>query len=79
MAFQTVILLALACAISAQTAKKIVLTNDDGWCHKSNLYDVHRPHYHNIGWAVAQIRAQNDALKAAGYNVRRPLIFLLDL
>ncbi len=21
------------------------------------------------GWAVAQIRAQNDALKAAGYNV----------
>lgn len=48
------------------------MTNDDGWCHKSNLYDVHRPHYHNIGWAVAQIRAQNDALKAAGYNVRPP-------
>lgn len=22
------------------------------------------------GWAVAQIRAQNDALKAAGFNVR---------
>ncbi|KAJ7822461.1 survival protein sure-like phosphatase/nucleotidase [Mycena leptocephala] len=50
MAFQTVILLALAFVVSAQTAKKIVLTNDDGW-------------------AVAQIRAQNDALKAAGYNV----------
>jgi len=41
---------ALACAASAQTGKKILLTNDDGW-------------------AVAQIRAQNDALKAAGYNV----------
>ncbi|KAJ7260903.1 sure-like protein [Mycena haematopus] len=43
-------LVALACAVSAQTANKIVLTNDDGW-------------------AVAQIRAQNDALNAAGYNV----------
>ncbi|KAF7345084.1 Survival protein sure-like phosphatase/nucleotidase [Mycena venus] len=68
MAFQTVFLAALACAVAAQTANKIVLTNDDGW-------------------AVAQIRAQNDALKviifvealslltpllcqkAAGYNV----------
>ncbi|KAJ7353698.1 survival protein sure-like phosphatase/nucleotidase [Mycena albidolilacea] len=45
-----VILVALACAVSAQTTSKIVLTNDDGW-------------------AVAQIRAQNDALKSAGYNV----------
>ncbi|KAJ7147296.1 survival protein sure-like phosphatase/nucleotidase [Mycena filopes] len=44
------VLLALACAAAAQTAKKIVLTNDDGW-------------------AVAQIRAQNNALKAAGYDV----------
>ncbi|KAJ6542726.1 sure-like protein [Mycena capillaripes] len=50
MAFQAFILIALACAVSSQTANKIVLTNDDGW-------------------AVAQIRAQNDALKAAGYNV----------
>ncbi|KAJ7789559.1 sure-like protein [Mycena olivaceomarginata] len=45
-----VILVALVCAVSAQTTSKIVLTNDDGW-------------------AVAQIRAQNDALKSAGYNV----------
>ncbi|KAF7373322.1 Acid phosphatase [Mycena sanguinolenta] len=43
-------LVGLACTVSAQTANKIVLTNDDGW-------------------AVAQIRAQNDALTTAGYNV----------
>ncbi|KAJ7717585.1 survival protein sure-like phosphatase/nucleotidase [Mycena metata] len=46
----TVVLLALASANLAQTAKNLVLTNDDGW-------------------AVAQIRAQDDALNAAGYNV----------
>ncbi|KAJ7145810.1 sure-like protein [Mycena epipterygia] len=45
-----IILLSLACAVSAQNGTKIVLTNDDGW-------------------AVALVRAQNDALKAAGYNV----------
>ncbi|KAF8183740.1 sure-like protein [Mycena galopus ATCC 62051] len=43
MIFRPLFLVAFACAVSAQTANKIVLTNDDGW-------------------AVAQIRAQNDAL-----------------
>ncbi|KAK7029867.1 survival protein sure-like phosphatase/nucleotidase [Favolaschia claudopus] len=50
MIFQRAVFAALVCLVSAQSGKKIVLTNDDGW-------------------AVAQIRAQNDALKAAGYNV----------
>ncbi|TCD60819.1 hypothetical protein EIP91_009488 [Steccherinum ochraceum] len=40
----------LVAIISGATARRVVLTNDDGW-------------------AVAQIRAQNDALKAAGFDV----------
>jgi hypothetical protein len=35
-----VILVALVCAVSAQTTSKIVLTNDDGSGHKS--HNVHR-------------------------------------
>ncbi|KAJ6476288.1 sure-like protein [Mycena sanguinolenta] len=63
---QFLALIALACTVSAQTADKIVLTNDDGWSHHSNTCTS----FHwNVGWAVAQIRAQNDALNAAGYNV----------
>lgn len=41
----------LAVAAASANAKRIVLTNDDGW-------------------AVAQIRAQFDALVAAGHDVR---------
>ncbi|KAJ7088546.1 sure-like protein [Mycena crocata] len=62
MMLQTVLLATLSLTVSAQTANKILLTNDDGW-------------------AVAQVRAQNDALKAAGYNICRfcmPFLINLD-
>ncbi|KAF7331161.1 Survival protein sure-like phosphatase/nucleotidase [Mycena sanguinolenta] len=63
---QFLALVALACAVSAQTVNKIVLTNDDGcvaYLWLASFFNL------DVGWAVAQIRAQNDALNAAGYNV----------
>ncbi|CAK5277805.1 unnamed protein product [Mycena citricolor] len=57
----------LASFVVLASAQNILLTNDDGVAQEEWM--IPQMLMRSLGWAVALVRAQNDALNAAGYNV----------